>query len=64
MKEALLLTNGLLVHSDAKTAHGLIRGTERFTVMGVIDDAPFLHRNEPVIHLLTAMTPSYVSIIL
>lgn len=39
MKEALLLTNGLLVHSDAKTAHGLIRGSERFIVMGVIDNA-------------------------
>jgi len=39
MKEAILLTNGLLVHSDAKTAHGLIRGTERFVVKGVIDHA-------------------------
>ena len=39
MKEAFLLTNGLLVHSDAKTAHGLIRGTERFVVKGVIDHA-------------------------
>jgi uncharacterized NAD-dependent epimerase/dehydratase family protein len=34
---ALVLTNGLLNTKDAKTAHGLIRGTERFTIAGVID---------------------------
>lgn len=39
MNSALILTNGLLVHSDAKTAHGLIRGSERFTIKGVIDHA-------------------------
>lgn len=59
MKEALLLTNGLLVHADAKTAHGLIRGTERFIIKGVIDHAATAgmdagelldgkHRNIPV----------------
>ncbi|HLX93767.1 MAG TPA: DUF1611 domain-containing protein [Puia sp.] len=56
--EAILLTNGLLRTSDAKTAHGLIRGTERFNITGVIDhinagkDAGELldgkHRNIPV----------------
>ena len=39
MNKALILTNGILTHSDAKTAHGLIRGTERFTIVGVVDDA-------------------------
>ncbi|NDA60729.1 MAG: DUF1611 domain-containing protein [Chitinophagia bacterium] len=39
MNGALILTNGLLVEADAKTAHGLIRGTERFTIKGVIDHA-------------------------
>lgn len=34
---ALILTNGLLNTNDAKTAHGLIRGTERYTIVGVID---------------------------
>ncbi len=34
---ALLLTDGLLTKSDAKTAHGLIRGTDRYTVVGVVD---------------------------
>lgn len=39
MNKALLLTNGLLMTGDAKTAHGLIRGTERYQIVGVIDDA-------------------------
>lgn len=39
MNNALVLTNGLLKTSDAKTAHGLIRGTERFTIRGIVDNA-------------------------
>ena len=34
---ALILTNGRLATSDAKTAHGLIRGTDRFSIVGAID---------------------------
>ena len=34
---AIVLTNGLLDHLDAKTAHGLIRGSDRFQIVGVID---------------------------
>ncbi len=37
MGSAVILTNGILAHADAKTAHGLIRGTERFDITGVID---------------------------
>ncbi len=37
MKKAVVLTNGLLETNDAKTAHGLIRGTERYEIVGVID---------------------------
>jgi uncharacterized NAD-dependent epimerase/dehydratase family protein len=37
MDTALILTNGLLATDDAKTAHGLIRGTSRFKIVGVID---------------------------
>jgi uncharacterized NAD-dependent epimerase/dehydratase family protein len=59
MQPAIILTNGLFASNNAKTAHGLIRGTERFTVVGVIDaaetagkDAGILldgkHRNIPV----------------
>jgi uncharacterized NAD-dependent epimerase/dehydratase family protein len=34
---AILITGGLLNTASAKTAHGLIRGTDRFTIVGVID---------------------------
>jgi uncharacterized NAD-dependent epimerase/dehydratase family protein len=34
---AIVLTNGQLDTSSAKTAHGLIRGSERFHLKGVID---------------------------
>jgi uncharacterized NAD-dependent epimerase/dehydratase family protein len=37
LPKAIVLTNGLLTNSDAKTAHGLIRGSERFQVVAVID---------------------------
>jgi uncharacterized NAD-dependent epimerase/dehydratase family protein len=37
MDTALILTNGLLATDDAKTAHGLIRGTRRFNIAGVVD---------------------------
>ena len=59
MNNAIVLTDGLLMTSDAKTAHGLIRGTERFNIIGLVDgeanagkDAGFLldgkHRDIPV----------------
>lgn len=35
---AIVLTGGYLASSNAKTAHGLIRGTERFDILGFIDD--------------------------
>lgn len=34
---AIVITGGYLETISAKTAHGLIRGTDRFTVVGVID---------------------------
>lgn len=37
--DALILTHGLLDTENGKTAHGLIRGTDRFTIVGVIDYA-------------------------
>lgn len=39
MNNAIILTNGLLTTLDAKTAHGLIRGTERFNILGIVDCA-------------------------
>ncbi|HYG20425.1 MAG TPA: DUF1611 domain-containing protein [Ohtaekwangia sp.] len=35
--EAIVITGGYLDSNSAKTAHGLIRGTDRFTITGVID---------------------------
>ena len=37
MGSAVVLTNGRLDTSDAKTAHGLIRGSQRFDILGVVD---------------------------
>lgn len=37
-KNAIVITGGYLDSISAKTAHGLIRGTERFNIVGVIDD--------------------------
>lgn len=34
---AIVMTDSLLMTSDAKTAHGLIRGTERFNIIGLVD---------------------------
>lgn len=58
MGSAVILTNGLLDQADAKTAHGLIRGTRRFDITGVIDSNSAgkdagevldgIHRNIPV----------------
>lgn len=59
MNESLLLTNGLFLRADAKTAHGLVRGSERFSITGVVDHAATAgkdagelldgqHRNIPV----------------
>lgn len=35
--KAIVLTDGLLHTGDAKTAHGLIRGTDRYEIVAVID---------------------------
>lgn len=57
--KAIVLTDGMLHLTDAKTAHGLIRGTERYEIAAVIDskhagkDAGEVldgkHRNIPVL---------------
>jgi uncharacterized NAD-dependent epimerase/dehydratase family protein len=65
---AVVLTAGYLVSSSGKTAHGLIRGTDRFDILGVIDekytgkDAGEVldgkHRNIPVYSSLEEFTAS------
>jgi uncharacterized NAD-dependent epimerase/dehydratase family protein len=56
--KAIVLTDGMLHETDAKTAHGLIRGTERYQIVAVIDSKHAgkdagealdgIHRNIPV----------------
>ncbi|MEM9327761.1 MAG: DUF1611 domain-containing protein [Bacteroidota bacterium] len=36
--KAVIITGGLLNSNNAKTAHGLLRGTDRFEIIGVIDE--------------------------
>lgn len=36
--KAIVVTGGYLDSNNAKTAHGLIRGTDRFSIIGFIDD--------------------------
>lgn len=36
--KALVITGGLLETNSAKTAHGLIRGTDRFEIVGIVDE--------------------------
>ena len=57
--KAIVLTDGMLHTMDAKTAHGLIRGTERYEIVAVIDSVHAgkdagevldgIHRNIPVV---------------
>ena len=57
--KAIVLTDGLLQTTDAKTTHGLIRGTERYEIVAVIDSLNAgkdagevldgIHRNIPVL---------------
>jgi uncharacterized NAD-dependent epimerase/dehydratase family protein len=63
MRKAILLTNGLYDTENAKTAHGLVRESNRYKIVGVIDhvfagkDAGVLldgqHRNIPVFATVT-----------
>jgi uncharacterized NAD-dependent epimerase/dehydratase family protein len=39
METAIILTGGLLETTDAKTAHGLIRESNRFKIVGIVDPA-------------------------
>ena len=37
MQNAIVFTHNLLAENFAKTAHGLLRGTDRYNVVAVID---------------------------
>jgi len=61
---AIILTSGLLDSNKAKTAHGLIRGTDRYDIVAVLDEASSgsdagivldgQHRNIPVVNSIEA----------
>jgi uncharacterized NAD-dependent epimerase/dehydratase family protein len=71
--KAIVITGGFLDTNNAKTAHGLIRGTDRFEIVGIIDhkypgkDAGEIldgkHRNIPVYgsiaESLKSVSPKY-----
>jgi uncharacterized NAD-dependent epimerase/dehydratase family protein len=72
MEKAIIVTNGLLATDNAKTAHGLIRESMRFEIVGVVDhvdagkDAGEVldgkRRNIPVFKTVTeamSMHPAY-----
>jgi uncharacterized NAD-dependent epimerase/dehydratase family protein len=71
-QNALILTNGYLDSENGKTAHGLIRASERFNIVGVIDpvcagrDAGEVldgkHRNIPVFESLESALNTPLSI--
>lgn len=37
-KKAIVITGGFLETNNAKTAHGLIRGSDRFEIIGIVDE--------------------------
>mgnify|MGYP001219675189 CR=1 FL=1 len=53
-KNAIIFTHNLLAENFAKTAHGLLRGTERFNIVAVVDlihhgnDAGVIFQNRPI----------------
>ncbi len=72
MEKAIIITNGLFATESAKTAHGLVRESNRFEIVGVVDhthagqDAGQVldgnQRDIPVFKTVTdamAMSPSY-----
>ena len=70
--KAIVLTNGVYNTKSAKTAHGLVRGSSRFDILGIIDnkfydnDAGKLldgkHRNIPIYKsLLSFLNPNTIN---
>jgi uncharacterized NAD-dependent epimerase/dehydratase family protein len=66
--KAVVLTQGMLESHYAKTAHGLIRGTDRYQVVGVVDKAQAgkdagevldgKNRNIPIVESVAALRKS------
>ena len=72
MEKAIIITNGLLATDDAKTAHGLLRESNRYEITGVVDHAHAgkdagevldgKHRNIPVFKTVDAAMQTNPSI--
>ncbi|MDO6435216.1 DUF1611 domain-containing protein [Flavitalea sp. BT771] len=59
---AIILTAGTLTGSNAKTAHGLIRSSGRYTIIGVIDDKTAGRDAGEVLDKITRDIPIYASL--
>lgn len=59
---AIVITGGYLDSNSAKTAHGLIRGTDRFRIIGVIDDKTAGRDAGEVVDGKTRNIPVYASL--
>ncbi len=56
---AIVITAGYLDSNSGKTAHGLIRGSDRFNIIGVIDEK---HPGKDAGEVLGRKKPGYPSI--
>lgn len=61
-KNAIIYTHNLLVENFAKTAHGLLRGTERYNIVAVIDKIHFGKDAGNVFHNKKLNIPVYETV--
>lgn len=59
---AIVLTSGILASSNAKTTHGLLRGSARYTITAIIDHRHAGHTTAQVLGDTVADVPIYESI--
>ncbi len=62
MKNAIVFTHNLLAENFAKTAHGLLRGTERFKIIAVIDSHHYGKDSGEVLEGRTNNIPIYKTV--
>ena len=61
-KNAIIYTHNLLAENFAKTAHGLLRGTERYNIVAVIDKIHFGKDAGNVFHNKKLNIPVYETV--
>jgi len=62
MNNAIILTAGILTGSNAKTAHGLIRSSARYNIVGVIDDKAAGRDAGEVVDKINREVPIYANL--